>query len=181
MTAKEILAASFKEIAEKKNIEKITVKEIADNCGYSPATFYRNFKDKYDLIAWSYVQESARIMGKLNGEYVWRDTLLDGALYYWENRDYIKNLCVHTSGHDTFIKYMAQTNISLLKAEVRKSTGDKPIDKQTELIITTYCLGTVALVCEWVAGNIEATPRFIAQVFEDSLPVALKQYLYKMR
>ena len=82
MTAKEILAASFKELAERKNIEKITVKDIVDNCGYSPATFYRHFSDKYDLIAWSYVQESAQIMGKIDGEYIWRETLLDGALYY---------------------------------------------------------------------------------------------------
>ena len=43
-TAKEILAESFRELAE----------EIADNCEYSPATFYRHFRDKYDLIAWDY-------------------------------------------------------------------------------------------------------------------------------
>ena len=177
MTTKEILASSFKELAEHKNIEKITVKDIVDNCGYSPATFYRHFSDKYDLIAWSYVQESAQIMGKIDGKYIWRETLLDGALYYWENRDYIKNLCLHTSGHETFIKYMAQTNISLLKAEVQKALGDTPLDTQTEMLINVYCLGTVALVCEWVVGNIEATPQFIAKVFEDSLPPLLKQHL----
>ena len=27
------------------------MKDITDNCGYSPATFYRQFKDKYDLPA----------------------------------------------------------------------------------------------------------------------------------
>ena len=42
-TSKEILAESFREVAEKKNIDKITVKDITDNCGYSPATFYRQF------------------------------------------------------------------------------------------------------------------------------------------
>ena len=35
----------------KKSIDKITVKDITENCGYSSATFYRHFKDKYDLIA----------------------------------------------------------------------------------------------------------------------------------
>ena len=43
-TAKEILAESFREIAEKKNIDKITVREITDNCGYSPATFLPAFQ-----------------------------------------------------------------------------------------------------------------------------------------
>ncbi len=49
-TAKEILAESFKELALTRDVEKITIKEITDNCGYSPATFYRQFKDKYDLM-----------------------------------------------------------------------------------------------------------------------------------
>ncbi len=43
-TAKEILAESFREIAEKKPINKITVRDITDNCGYSSATFYRLYR-----------------------------------------------------------------------------------------------------------------------------------------
>ena len=45
-TAKELLAESFRELAEQKSVDKITVREIAENCGYSPATFYRQFRDK---------------------------------------------------------------------------------------------------------------------------------------
>lgn len=41
-TTKEILAESFHELAELKPIDKITIQDIVDNCGYSPATFYRN-------------------------------------------------------------------------------------------------------------------------------------------
>lgn len=178
LTTKEILAASFKEIAEKKNIDKITVKDIVDNCGYSPATFYRHFTDKYDLIAWNYVRESTQIMGKISDEYSWRETLSDGALYFWQNREYIKNLCTHTGGHDSFVRNMAQINIGLLEAEVKKSLGEKPVCDETLLLIKTYCMGTVAAVCEWIIGNIEATPELMAKMFEDALPEPLKKYLY---
>ena len=41
-TSKEILADSFREIADIKTIDKITVKDITENCGYSMATFYRH-------------------------------------------------------------------------------------------------------------------------------------------
>jgi hypothetical protein len=37
-TAKEILTASFQELAAQKSVDKITVQEIVDNSGYSPAT-----------------------------------------------------------------------------------------------------------------------------------------------
>ena len=64
-TAKEILAESFQELAEKKPVDKITVKDITGNCGYSTATFYRHFRDKYDLIAWYHAAGTAEIMAKI--------------------------------------------------------------------------------------------------------------------
>ena len=57
-TTKEILAESFRELAENRPVDKITIQEIVDNCDYSPATFYRHFKDKYDMIAWDYVHRT---------------------------------------------------------------------------------------------------------------------------
>ena len=63
-TTKEILAESFRELAENRPVNKITIQEIVDNCGFSPATFYRHFRDKYDLIAWDYVHRTTEIMKK---------------------------------------------------------------------------------------------------------------------
>ena len=67
-TAKEILTSSFQELAAVKSIDKITVQEIVDNCGYSPATFYRNFKDKYDLIAWEHTGAVAEIVDRTDAD-----------------------------------------------------------------------------------------------------------------
>ncbi len=48
-TTKEILAESFRELAENHPVNKITIQEIVDNCGFSPATFYRHFRDNDHL------------------------------------------------------------------------------------------------------------------------------------
>lgn len=34
-TPREVLATSFQELAAVKNIDKITIQKLADNCGYS--------------------------------------------------------------------------------------------------------------------------------------------------
>lgn len=62
LTAKEILAESFRELAQKMPIDRITVRDITANCGYSQATFYRQYRDKYDLIAWSYTRDLEAIL-----------------------------------------------------------------------------------------------------------------------
>ncbi|MBD5560676.1 MAG: TetR family transcriptional regulator [Clostridia bacterium] len=64
-TPKEIFAASFKDIARSRSVSKITVQDIVSNCEYSAATFYREFHDKYDLIAWDYAQDVDRIMSQI--------------------------------------------------------------------------------------------------------------------
>ena len=90
-TAKEILAESFRELAEKKPVDRITVPEIVENCGYSKTTFYREFKDKYDLMAWDYTRRQKVIMDQTaSPDYEWKTKLLEGAYLFYEQRDYLK-------------------------------------------------------------------------------------------
>ena len=58
-TARDIFVESFHALAQTRSIDRITVREIAENCGYSTATFDRHFMDKYDLIVWDYARGSS--------------------------------------------------------------------------------------------------------------------------
>ena len=51
-TIDSLLAESFKELAKKHPIEKITIKEITDLAGVIRPTFYNHFQDKYELLEW---------------------------------------------------------------------------------------------------------------------------------
>lgn len=181
-TAKEILAESFRELAEKKNIDKITIREIVDNCGYSPATFYRNFRDKYDLIAWDYTRETARIMEQIDGEdYIWEQTLLDGAKHFDRERSYLANLFLNTSGHDSFVSYMTEINYDAFRKYLLASLGEETLRQETEMYIRIYCLGTVSLTCEWILGRYDATPEEIAEIYRNSLPQPLLAFFSEDR
>ena len=46
------LADAIKELMEYCTLEKITVTDIVRRAGFSRQTFYRNFRDKYDLVNW---------------------------------------------------------------------------------------------------------------------------------
>ena len=47
------LAEAMKTCMRTMPVEKITVKEIVQECGTTRQTFYRYFLDKYDLINWN--------------------------------------------------------------------------------------------------------------------------------
>ena len=177
-TSKEILAESFREVAEKKNIDKITVQDITENCGYSPATFYRQFRDKYDLIAWDYAQEIEGILTGMKGSKAeLHNVLRDIAAFFEERKTYLANLFLHTSGLESFISYMQEVHYQSLKDIVEKASG-KSIDSMTEMYIRLYVLGTVQFSCEWILGKWEATAEELGMIFEQTLPVPLESYLH---
>lgn len=47
-----LLAESLKELATRRPIEKITIREITERAGVIRPTFYNHFRDKYELLEW---------------------------------------------------------------------------------------------------------------------------------
>ena len=52
-TMQDILRA-FNRLINSRGVENISVSMIADEAGVSRATFYRHFKDKYDVMNYNY-------------------------------------------------------------------------------------------------------------------------------
>ena len=178
-TKKELLVKSFQDLALQKPISKITITNITDNCGLSQPTFYHYFKDKYDLMAWSYITDTEEIMGRIGEHgYQWRDTLYDGMRYFDKNRSLAVNALKHTSGRDAFMRQMERINIDLLCNEIRKTIMTEKIPDDILDMVKIYCYGTVRLMCEWLNDNLPITPERLAEVMEQSLPEPLKVYLY---
>lgn len=179
-TAKEILAESFREIAEAKPIDRITVKDVTENCGYSTATFYRQFRDKYDLIAWAYSRDLEKILDRIAfDETSWKQTLLDAAMYYHVHREYLANLLLNTNGYDSFIRNMTEINTNSLTRKILQAAKSDKLSEETEMLIRIYCCGSVYLTCEWILGKYGAEPSKLSEIYALSLPEPLKQYLHE--
>ena len=54
---KKALAETLKKLLSKNKLNKITIKEITEDCGVNRQTFYYHFKDIYDLLEWIYKNE----------------------------------------------------------------------------------------------------------------------------
>jgi len=177
-TTREILAESFRELAGKKNIDRITIRDITENSGYSTATFYRHFRDKYDLIAWDYTRRAEGILARLGEDGVsWRQVLCDAMRDIQKQREYLANLFLHTSGLDSFLSHMREANFDCLKQTVLRVSGLRALDDRTERLIRIYVLGSVQMTCEWILGTCRASPEELAEICDVVLPEPLRPYL----
>ena len=179
-TTKEFFAESLKELAAAKPVDRITIKEIAKNCGFTSKTFYNHFQDKYDLIEWIYSTAAEKIMHKIDGEnYTWRDSLADGWNYFKNNREFLKNLVANTSGQDSFINYVAQHNMKILSDYIKRSHNLEKLPPDVEIFVKVYCYGVVCTLCEILVKPLPLPAEEFVQTLEKSLPEPLKNFLYK--
>ena len=120
-TTKEILAESIQELAAKKSVEKITIKEITQNCGMTSTTFYNHFSDKYELLAWIYDVSMEPFLGRLGTEASWRDCVRQSALVLTENQPFYRNALLNTAGQVSFRYATNNFAINLILERIRRN------------------------------------------------------------
>ena len=59
---KRALAASLIKLLSQKPLDKVTVKDIIEDCGVNRQTFYYHFKDIYDLVEWSCIYDATNAL-----------------------------------------------------------------------------------------------------------------------
>ena len=178
MPVKEIFARSLKKLSAKKSVEKISVKDIVNDCGLTKTTFYNHFRDKYDLAAWIYSTSAEKIMNKIDSEnYSWKDSLTDGINYFFANKDFLKNLMTNTSGQDSFINYVANFNVKILSEYIKKIHNLENLPADIEIYIKIYCYGTVCTICEMLIKDFPIPIEEFVKLLENSLPEPLKKFL----
>ena len=180
MPVKEIFARSLKKLSAKKSVEKITVKDIVNDCRLTKTTFYNHFRDKYDLAAWIYSTSAEKIMNKINSEnYSWKDSLTDGMNYFFDNRNFLKNLMLNTSGQDSFINYVANFNVKILSDYIKKVHNLENLPANVEICVKIYCYGTVCTICEMLIKDFPIPVENFVSLLENALPEPLKKFLYR--
>lgn len=61
---KEMLAESLMKLLARRTLDKITIQDIVDDCGYNRQTFYYHFHDIYDLIDWIFAAQTQELIEK---------------------------------------------------------------------------------------------------------------------
>ena len=75
------LADSLKKLLHVKTLDKITVKDIVEDCGVNRQTFYYHFHDIYDLLGWFFIKEAEKIVGNKKTYTTWHQGFLEAFKY----------------------------------------------------------------------------------------------------
>ncbi len=177
---KRALEQSLKNLLLKKPLTKITVSDIADDCGINRMTFYYHFKDIYDLVEWSCLEDAKRALAENNTYETWQQGLLRIFEAVEQNRPFILNVyrCVH---REQIEKYLQPLVDQLLIGVIdEKSVGMTVRDEDKQFIAQAYGYMFIGLMLDWIKNNMREDPQQIIdklnKLLQGSMSAALNRF-----
>ena len=179
---KRALEQSLKNLLLKKPLNKITVADIADDCGINRMTFYYHFKDIYDLVEWSCLEDAKRALDEKKTYYTWQQGLLQIFEAVQENKPFIMNVyrCVHAEQVEKYLQPLVDgLLIGVLEEESRGMTIR---DEDKQFIAQVYSYIFIGLMLDWIKDNMREDPRQIverlARLIKGSMAAAVARFRY---
>ena len=177
---KRALEQSLKNLLLKKPLTKITVSDIADDCGINRMTFYYHFKDIYDLVEWSCLEDAKHALDEKKTYETWQQGLLQIFEAGKENKPFILNVyrCVH---REQVEKYLQPLVDQLLLGVINEETGNMTIrDEDKQFIAQIYSYIFIGLMLDWIKDDMREDPQplvdRLARLIKGSMSEALSRF-----
>ena len=149
-TTKQALEASLKKVMLQKPLDKITISDITSDCGISRMAFYYHFKDIYDLVEWSCLEDAKRALQGKKTYDTWQEGILQIFEAVLENKPFILN-AYHSVSREQIENYLFHLTYDLLKAVVEEKTAGMQIrEEQKEFIANFYKYSFVGIMLDWI-------------------------------
>lgn len=176
---KRALEASLKHLLLQKPLNKITINDIAEDCGINRMTFYYHFKDIYDLIEWSCEEDASRALAGKKTYETWQQGLLQIFEAVLENKPFIMNV-YHSVSREQVENYLYKLTYNLMEGVVEEQAQGMSVRAEDKTFIATvYKYVFVGLMLDWIKGNMKDDPALLVdrldQVIHGSINAALQR------
>lgn len=155
------------------NIERVQLNQVLTEAHVSKTTFYRYYRDKYDLLNSIVADISKQTFQKSEQSYVTQ--LRDGLLKVEKNKHLFCDALKYqgqNSIETTLITY-AKTYVTDLNSQHHAYA----VGQTQEFAITFYCFGMVGVIKEWVLSDCTTAPQKLAKQIAEQMPQSLKTIL----
>ena len=144
------LEESLKRLLLKKPLDKITITDITTDCGISRMAFYYHFKDIYDLVEWSCVEDGTKALQGKKTYDSWTEGLTQIFEAVLENKPFIMNVYRNVD-RERMERYLYHLTYDLIVGVVQEKSKDLDISGEDKKFIANfYKYGFVGIMLEWI-------------------------------
>ena len=177
---RELIMNSFIELARTKGIDQLTVREISQNCGITPQTFYKYYSDKYDLVFSRYRNRVDKLFEEYeNGQMAWKEMLKLYIAGFRNNARFIADAFKKMDGQDSYIDKSTAYLVMHIKKLLKDRKHIDSIPEEYDFLIGFYAGGITYAVGKWLERGMTITEDEFAEFLLKSAPKKLIDYYYE--
>lgn len=179
-TTKDMYADSLMRKLEHQTLDRITVTDIAQDCGTTRQAFYYHFDDIYDLLEWIYLQESTKLLENNRDIHTWQRgqrLILD---WMQSHRAFVINT-YRSIKREYLENFLADWLYPLLLDVVEaQSDGLCVTADEKKFLARFYTLALVATSMDWISRGMDESAEMqalrVEVLIKDNIRTALARY-----
>jgi len=178
METKLQFALAIQSLMKEKSLDKISVSTICKQCHLTRQTFYRNFKDKYDLVNWYFQQLCDKSFLLMGVELNLHDALCE-KFSFIENEKVFFSQAFKSDDYNNLINYDFMMIYKFYEEAIIKQTK-KPLTEELSFLLEMYCKGSIDMTSKWATGYLDLPKEKMVDLLIKSVPEELKKYLLQL-
>lgn len=165
------LANSIKECMKTTPVDRITVKNIVEGCDVTRQTFYRNFKDKYDLINWYFDKLVLQSFEQIGMGHTVLESLTQKFEFIVSEKAFFIG-AFRSDDYNSLKEHDFELILRFYMDLIARKTS-QPLEEELQFLLEMYCRGSVYMTIKWVLGGMKDTPGVMAGKLVDAIPPKL--------
>ena len=160
---KRAISASLKHLLLQKPLGKITINDIAEDCGINRMTFYYHFKDIYDLVEWSCLEDARRALEEKKTHDTWQQGLLQIFEAVRQNKPFILNV-YHCVDREQVERYLRPLVDHLILGVIDEQSAALTVrDEDKDFIAQVYSYVFIGIMLDWIKNDMRGEPEVIVE------------------
>lgn len=174
------IVSSIKKLLNEKPLNRITIKDITDDCGVNRMTFYYHFRDIYDLVEWMCKEDAERIKAQHKEDGNWEELLISFFNELRDNKIFFLNIyrCISREEIEKFLHMVIDEMVMDVINTYPESRYIREEDKK--FIARIYSYSFAGIMLDWIKNNMEDDPKALVTnlslVISDSIQKAIVRF-----
>ncbi len=168
-STKWLMAESLKKLLNTKPLDKITVKELVEDCGVNRQTFYYNFKDIYDLLEWAFEEDARHLLEEKKNYDNWQEVFWAAFHYLLDNKVLVLNT-FNSVGRSYLENRLKARLMPVVRNMLKQRAGSLEMsDLDKDFLVHLYTVGLISVMFDWFANNMRDGDEEQMQHFLDKI------------